>query len=169
MADQTWDRAAEAEPETEEFMEFAPEGDDIFEFGSGEDEASEPFQGNGGNSCDKELLKEAGVDIGSGLKYCAGDESLYFEMLGDFVSSLEDRLKAISGFYKEEGWHDYEVAVHALKSNARTVGINATYEKARLLEEAAEKGDTGYIRLNHGEMIKEAEAVAERIRQIYEL
>ena len=90
-----------------------------------------------------------GIDISAGLIYCAKDEELYFEMLGDFASSLEEKLYATDRFFQEEKWKEYEVAVHALKSNARTIGANVFYEQAKGLEEAAEREDTEFIKDNH--------------------
>ena len=57
-------------------------------------------------------------------------------------------------FYDDDDLDGYRIAVHALKSMSRTLGIEEIAGKARLLEEAALNGDTGYIKANHGELMR---------------
>lgn len=139
--------------ETDVIMEFVPEEDDeIIEFQPDEDDVEiETFQeiDDKKRIYDMNRLADMGIDISAGLIYCAKDEELYFEMLGDFASSLEEKLYATDRFFQEENWKEYEVAVHALKSNARTIGANVFYEQAKGLEEAAEREDTEFIKDNH--------------------
>lgn len=143
-------------PQEEEngILEFVPEEEkDVLEFVSdGTAERSEENRKKKGY--DLEELGQAGVDVRMGLNYCAGDEKLYFEMLDEFVLTVEKRLDALDGFLQDEKWHDYEIAVHALKSNAKTIGANEAYKLARQLEEAATQNDAAYIRENHGHLVE---------------
>ena len=123
-----------------DILEFGPEDEDgLDDFGVKDRETG----------YDIDRLKAAGFDVAAGLHYCANDEALYFDMLDSFVHSCEGRLEELEGFFQHEDWHGYEVAVHALKSNCRMIGLNTAYEQARALEEAAEKQDTAYIKAEH--------------------
>ncbi len=98
---------------------------------------------------DKDALSAAGVDIVTGLRYCAENDDLFFDMLGDFVSGGDKRAADIEGFYKEKNWREYQIKVHALKSNARTIGLTELSELARKLEEAAKSGEEAFIDEQH--------------------
>ena len=152
----------------DEIMEFAPDAEDeIFEFQPDEEDGSEHFRETDSRkgNYDIEKLSKAGIDTAAGLNYCAGDKGLYFEMLGDFVSALKVKLDTIDSFFREDNRKEYEVAVHALKSNARTIGANDLYEQARCLEEAAERGDTEYIKENHKRISETGMEIANVIRK----
>ncbi len=156
----------ETTTETDGIMEFAPEEDGIFEFNPDEEDMKiADSQANDKKRIyDMNSLAEAGIDISAGLNYCAEDEGLYFEMLGDFVSSLERKLDTIDRLFHEENWKEYEVAAHALKSNARTIGENNLYEMAKELEESAEILDVSHIKLRHADILKCARQTGENIK-----
>ena len=109
-------------------------------------------------------LKESGIDVDAGLHYCAGEKSLYFEMLSDFVRTFEGKLEEAERFYHDKNWHEYEVAVHALKSNVKMIGAASASELAKNLEEAAENGDTAFITEHHDGLLSAVEYVADVIR-----
>lgn len=137
-----------------EIMEFEAEDEDNTD--SFEEFEKQP-------AYDVERLKESGLDVDAGLNYCAGDQALYFEMLIDFIGACEGKLAEADRLYHEENWHEYGVAVHAMKSNCRMIGMNDAYEQARALEEAAENGDAVYINANHASFLG---LVADRIKNI---
>ena len=123
----------------EDVLEFYP--DDGSE-GSG--------SGNRGSAYDSEKLTRAGVDVSVGLGYSGNDEDFYAEMLGEFASSFEEKISMLDGFLAAEDWTNYNIKVHALKSNARMIGAEALSLQALKLEEASKKNDADYIRKNHG-------------------
>ena len=148
--------AESARGERGEVMEFAPtEEDGIMEF-EPEDEDSTIVNKDTGKKPEYDLdrLKESGIDVDAGLHYCAGEKSLYFEMLSDFVRTV----------YHDRNWHEYEVAVHALKSNVKMIGATSVSELAKNLEEAAENGDAGFITEHHDGLLSAVEYVADVIR-----
>ena len=110
-------------------------------------------------------LEAAGIDVNAGLRYCANDEALYFEMLDNFTASCEGKLREIGRFLLDEDWHSYEVAVHALKSNVKIIGSMSVYEETREREEAAVRGDTQFVRQQHESMSRHARDLADAIRQ----
>ena len=164
------DNGADCASEEEGVMEFAPEDAEVLEFEPKEDAEEflefRPEEENEEDEAafaagdivrktkyDLEKLKALGMDTVVGLSYCAGDEELYFEMINDFLSSCDGKIEELDGFYQREDWHAYEVAVHALKSNVRMIGLNRVYEQAKNLEEAAERKDAGYIKERHNALI----------------
>lgn len=154
------------EEEDGEIMEFAPGEEDggILEFEAAEGESADIFQNvERKTGYDMHRLRAAGIDVNTGLNYCADDEDFYFEMVDDFLSSCEEKLKETDRLFWEEDWYEYKVAVHAMKSNARMIGLNTVYEQARALEEAAAKKDTGYIKENQAVFLKMVRDTVERI------
>ena len=131
-----------------EVMEFGPE-EDVLEFmpGGGMDDS-------GSLKYDLNKLEASGIDTKSGLRYCADDVDMYGEMLDDFVAAADEKCKAIEAAYGATGWYDYGVLVHALKSNARTLGMNELADKALSLENAAKREDGAFISENHKALLE---------------
>ncbi|MCR5023573.1 MAG: response regulator [Lachnospiraceae bacterium] len=141
-----------------EVLEFLP-GEGFSDFG---DEVTSL-------SFDLDILNAAGIDTEAGLYYTAGDPSLYFEVLHDFVSSCDEKIENIDSYYNDSKWHDYEVAVHALKSNAKMIGADKLFDISKKLEDAAAEGDSGYIRSHHEELMKTAAAILSSIKNAGDL
>ena len=139
-----------AHDKANEIFEFVPDEDGVLEFESKDEGSQSGSDGFYAKSFfNMENLKAGGIEVDTGLSYCANDKSLYYEMLDDFILSCENKVKALDDFYQNEDMHEYEVAVHAMKSNLRTIGLNSCYEQAGKLEKAAENKDGRYIRDNH--------------------
>jgi len=111
-----------------------------------------------------ERLQAEGIHTEEGLKYCAGDEALYFEMLNEFAAACSEKAREMEQFYQKQDWHGYEVLVHAAKSNTRMLGAFALSERARMMEEAAKQEDPAAIENGHREMLTQYEKLAETIR-----
>ncbi|MBR5089946.1 MAG: response regulator [Ruminiclostridium sp.] len=122
----------------EEVMEFYP--DDSNESSAAEDARS---------GYDSDKLASAGIDVKAGLGYSANDESIYAELLDEFAATFDEKISALDGFIAEENWNDYNIKVHAFKSNARMIGAESLSSQALKLEEASGNEDTGYVKENH--------------------
>ena len=134
-----------------DILEFTPEDDgEVIEFTPGGEDTADRKSG-----IDRTALGIAGIDVTSGLAYCANDESLYAEMLSDFASSCEEKLNALGGFLETKNWKDYGIKVHALKSNARMIGAESLSALALRLEEAAKSGDGAFVTANHKALAEE--------------
>ena len=134
-----------------DILEFTPEDDgEVIEFTPGGEDTADRKSG-----IDRTALGIAGIDVTSGLAYCANDESLYAEMLSDFASSCEEKLNALGGFLETKNWKDYGIKVHALKSNARMIGAESLSALALKLEEAAKSGDGAFVTANHKALAEE--------------
>ena len=61
------------------------------------------------------------IDTEMGLRYCAGEKELYMEMLSDFAAACEEETENPDALYREREWKEYQVKVHAAKSNAKMI------------------------------------------------
>jgi HPt (histidine-containing phosphotransfer) domain-containing protein len=145
-------------------VEFEPQSGDILEFEAMDESTQEDGEyAVQKRAYDLDRLKDVGIDVTSGLDYCANDEALYFEMIDDFITSCDGKLREINRLFLDKNWRDYEVSVHALKSNARMIGAMSIYEQAKKLEDAAEGGDIEYIKKHHEDLIHDARNLIELI------
>ena len=136
-----------------EIMEFAPVDDD-----------TDQFTSEDGAVYDMEKLKAEGVDTAAALRFCANDETMYFEILGDFEKECAGKTDEIRMLYEKKDWKEYCVKVHALKSNAKTMGLTDLFEQALALEEASRAENAGFIMENHDALIESAKSKVEMIR-----
>ena len=95
-------------------------------------------------------LESCGLMTADGLKYCAGDEEFYLSMLREFAAEYPSRAEKMRGFLAADDLKNYEILVHALKSNLKMIGSNALSESAKELEFAARDGNDGLIAERHG-------------------
>ncbi|MBO4450654.1 MAG: response regulator, partial [Clostridiales bacterium] len=122
-----------------EILEFAPESSGSKGSVSVEAEAIEN-------------AKKAGLNTEEGISFCANDVPFYLEMLKEFVSSQPDKEKTLNECFANSDWKNYQIHVHALKSNLRSIGAADLSELARTLEKAAEDEDVTLIKEKHGEL-----------------
>ncbi|MCR5755305.1 MAG: response regulator [Acetatifactor sp.] len=147
------------ELEDSEILEFSPEDE------------------NSGNSSEarnvqttdvKTRLTKLGIDVSIGLDYCGQDEEFYMELLSDYASSFEEKEKSINAFFESENWHEYEILVHGMKSNVKTLGATAAFRLAQALEKAAENGDINYIKDHHSRLLEDCRRIADAIKDMLE-
>ena len=166
------------EPE-EEVMEFAPEPEgEAMEFvpepeeevmgvapGYGKEVLQIPEKQKKGY--DIERLKAGGINVTAGLNYCADDKELYFELLSDFVSTVQEKLEELYDALEQEDCHGYEIRVHALKSNAKMMGLVSISKKAKRLEDAAGKKELEYVREQHVWLARLVNQAVDQIQGAY--
>ena len=140
----------EKKSEDEEVLEFLP---------AGESDEKGSFDDNDAI----ERAKDIGLNTDDGLKYCANDIPFYLEMLNDFVSLHQNKLKTLCECFGKQDWNDYKIYVHALKSNLHSIGAIKLSETARMLENAADSGEIATIRENHQDFIDEYNKLAKDI------
>lgn len=80
------------------------------------------------------------IDRKKGIAYCDGNEEMYREILEVYVEQGEKYSRDMAGFQKERDWKSYEVLVHAIKSNSRSIGASSLSEEAQQQELAAKEG-----------------------------
>ncbi|MCR5097367.1 MAG: response regulator [Lachnospiraceae bacterium] len=113
---------------------------------------------------DLELLKDAGLDVETGLAYSADDDGIYYEMLNDFTAEYDSRQKTMCEDFEKKDWTEYRILAHALKSNLKAIGAEDAAKKAFALESAAANLDVVYLEGNHAEMMEEYKKTVDIIR-----
>ena len=113
-----------------------------------------------------DLLFRVGVDIHEGLGYCRNDRAFYHTLLSKYVTDAPGKMEKLTSYFDGEDWKNYQILVHALKSNSKMIGAMDLSEKARLLEEAAKEGNGEYIHAEHGALISDYEALSTGMGEI---
>lgn len=118
------------------------------------------------------------LDTELGMSYAGGILELYQPMLQMFADLQPEKSKVIAAAYDAADWKTYAIDVHALKSNALSIGARSLSELAKTLELAAKaigKEETtkeekqeaeATIRGHHEELIEKYEAVAEEAKKL---
>jgi signal transduction histidine kinase/DNA-binding response OmpR family regulator/HPt (histidine-containing phosphotransfer) domain-containing protein len=88
----------------------------------------------------------SGINVAHGLRICAGNSSLYIQLLGNFLQALTDLPAQISHAVESDRLDTAEIAVHSIKGVAANLGAAHFAALADALERAlaeARKG-TGF-------------------------
>ncbi|MBQ7199951.1 MAG: response regulator [Eubacterium sp.] len=104
-------------------------------------------------------LDDKGIDTRTALSYFGGDEKFYKETLATFYATAVSRTDELTEELDKRDMKGYAVNVHALKSNAKTLGANSLFEIALSLEKAAKSGDDETVKNDHPALIQEVENV----------
>jgi HPt (histidine-containing phosphotransfer) domain-containing protein len=82
-------------------------------------------------------IKEINTD--SGIKNC-GSKELFINAIKTFVETAEDNIDTLQKIIDDKDLHNGVIKVHALKSNARVIGIQDLSQHAAYLEECGDQG-----------------------------
>lgn len=106
----------------------------------------------------KNYLIQNGVDVEKGIENTMDFET-YNELLIDFCDSLVAEVNKFNDFKLKGDMFNYEIIVHALKSNCRTLGFMTTGEMFYQHELASKQNDINYVNLHYNELINEVNRV----------
>lgn len=106
------------------------------------------------------------LNLETGLCYCMDSKSFYIEMLEEFTTGKKD--EELTGCLEKEDWENYRIAVHALKSNAKTIGAMELSENAKNQEMAAKEKRGEEVKANHLNLIQQYKELQNRISIILE-
>ena len=118
------------------------------------------------------------IDTALGLSYAGGIRDLYDPMLRMFADLQPKKSEKIAATYNAADWPTYSIDVHALKSNALSIGAKHLSELAKSLELAAKaigKAETtveekseaeATIRAHHAELMELYEDVAGEAKKL---
>ena len=101
------------------------------------------------------------------------DESLYKDVLENFADTSKDKITHIKEALDGENYKDYVIYVHALKSNAKTIGAMELFEQAqnlesigkRLFEEKSQDGDLDELKKETPKLLYLYEVTAEEAKK----
>lgn len=107
---------------------------------------------------DINILKENGVDVDSGLELL-GDIETYNDILNEFITNNEDRLKKLEKYKNNNDMENYAIEVHALKGDSKYLGFTKLAELSLNHQLKSQDNDIDYVNNNFKELIEEANRV----------
>ena len=106
----------------------------------------------------KNFLLQNGVDVEKGIENTMDFET-YDELLIDFCDTFKEEVNKFNTFKLAGDMFNYEIIVHALKSNCRTLGFMNTGEMFYQHELASKQNDINYVNEHYNELINEVNRV----------
>ena len=106
----------------------------------------------------RNFLIQNGVDVDKGIENTMDFET-YDELLLDFYSTFVEEVNKFNAFKLAGDMVNYEIIVHALKSNFRTFGFTSTGEMFYQHELASKQNDINYVNQHYNELINEVNRV----------
>lgn len=106
----------------------------------------------------RNFLIQNGVDVDKGIENTMDFET-YNEILLDFCDSFLVEVNKFNSFKLAGDMVNYEIIVHALKSNCRTLGFMTTGEMFYQHELASKQNDINYVNEHYNELINEVNRV----------
>ena len=106
----------------------------------------------------RNYLIQNGVDVDKGIENTMDFET-YNELLLDFCDSFVQEVNKFNSFKLSGDMYNYEIIVHALKSNFRTLGFTSTGEMFYQHELASKQNDINYVNEHYNELINEVNRV----------
>ena len=106
----------------------------------------------------KEFLIQNGVDVEKGIENTMDFET-YNEILLDFCNTFPQDVNKFNEFKAANDMVNYEIIVHALKSNCRTLGFMNMGEMFYQHELAAKQNNIDYVNQHYNELITEVKKV----------
>ena len=64
------------------------------------------------------VLSSAGINIESGVGYCAGDREFYNSVISEYAGEALDKKNKLEKFLADKDMKNYAIAVHAIKSTS---------------------------------------------------
>ena len=106
----------------------------------------------------RNFLIQNGVDVDKGIENTMDFET-YDELLLDFCDTFAEEVNKFNNFKLSGDMVNYEIIVHALKSNCRTLGFMSTGEMFYQHELASKQNDINYVNEHYNELINEVNRV----------
>ncbi len=104
-----------------------------------------------------------GLNTTKALKLLGGSITTYRDIVKTYYRDGIKRVKSILLSYETDDVKSFKTEVHAIKSATASIGGDSLSEKARLLEDAAQKLDNSYIDANIKPFITEFEELLKQI------
>ena len=106
----------------------------------------------------RNFLIQNGIDVDKGIENTMDFET-YDELLIDFCDTFVEEVNKFNTFKLAGDMFNYEIIVHALKSNCRTLGFTNMGEMFYQHELASKQNDINYVNQHYDELIKEVNRV----------
>ena len=102
---------------------------------------------------DKNYLISNGINIEKSLELF-GDMATYDETLKDFLDVIDEKVATLNKYKEESNMSNYAIDVHALKTDARYLGMEELGECAYSLEMASKANDVMFVMDNHSKLLE---------------
>ncbi len=112
---------------------------------------------------DQSILTNNGIDVNHGIELL-GDMEMYNETLQDFLDESSTRIPNIIKYYNDNDLVNYEILVHAQKSDSKYLGFTKLAEMSYNHEMAAKNNDSEYIKNNINNLINEANRIVSVVK-----
>ena len=106
----------------------------------------------------RNFLIQNGVDVDKGIENTMDFET-YNELLLDFCETFVQEVNKFNAYKLAGDMVNYEIIVHALQSNCRTLGFMNTGEMFYQHELASKQNDINYVNEHYNELINEVNRV----------
>ena len=106
----------------------------------------------------RNFLIQNGVDVDKGIENTMDFET-YNEILLDFCNTFPQDVNKFNAYKVAGDMVNYEIVVHALKSNCRTLGFMSTGEMFYQHELASKQNDINYVNSHYDDLINEVKRV----------
>lgn len=100
------------------------------------------------------------LNVGNGLAYSGDSEELYAEFLVMFQDTRREKEPVLEDAYTKKDMTQYAILIHALKSNAFSIGGDILGELAKQLEFAAKDENWAFVEEHHREAMELYEQTA---------
>lgn len=114
------------------------------------------------------VLRSAGIQIRSGLNYMAGNIEQYRRVLAVFEEAYETKRQKMEEYLEQKDYDNYNILVHALKSNAKSIGADILSQLAFVQEKASADRDVMTIASEWDTMMVEWDRICKAIRRYLE-
>lgn len=111
-----------------------------------------------------DLLINNGVDVAASLELL-GDMDMFNETLHDFLEESKTRLPNIENYKNQEDLVNYEILVHAMKSDSKYLGFTKLAELSYNHELASKANDLDSVKNNYAELMQEANRIVALIKE----
>ncbi len=112
------------------------------------------------------LYKTEGLSVPDGLKNF-GDVTNYIFSLGLFLDTIDGNAAVIREAYDKKDNELYKAKVHALQNSAEIIGASDLSKLARDLENAAGKGETGFVDENTSKLLADYESFKDKLAKLH--
>ena len=102
----------------------------------------------------EEYLKENGIDIEQSLGLL-GDLETYDDILQEFLDHIEERRTKLHDCLNNSDMENYEIEVHALKSDSKYLGFTSLANMALEHQNKSHDGDVEYVSSHYDELSDE--------------
>lgn len=116
----------------------------------------------------KMFLIQNGIDVDKALEYM-GDFETFNEILIDFYNGIDSQIEQLENFKNIKDLSNYAIAVHALKSNYRSLGATNYAEIAYQHEMESKASNIEYVNAHFSDLVVSKNSFKDIVSKYMEL